>query len=236
MGQRLFVVIIGVRKMGLNEDKKTLLPFRKLLQKLLRTFTDGNISKSLVVSQEETKRMVRLMPGEFAICKEMERDMKKILFILRCDPHDRMCIPRRSGEQRGLTRPEKWQDANISHYSYELTISCFVFSPDMPLVIEVQNGEAVSMTYKLGKEIDAANMELFQRYDTIDKVFAELEKAQSEGQKESRSRTTKPMASPHRSPSIMPKWQQTTNSICQFRISKCCRKISLVEFHPLQVE
>ena len=76
---------------------------------------------------------------------------------------------------------DKWQDANISHYRYELAISCFcVFSQDMPLVIEVKDGEVVSMEYKSGKEIDAANMELFQRYDTIDKVFAELEKAQSE--------------------------------------------------------
>ena len=170
--------------MGLNEDKKTLLPFRKLLQKLLRTFTDGNISKSLVVSQEETKRMVRLMPGEFAICKEMERDMKKILFILVAILMTGCASLVGQASSEVERAQEKWQDANISHYSYELTISCFcVFSPDMPLVIEVQNGEAVSMTYKSGKEIDAANMELFQRYDTIDKVFAELEKAQNEAER-----------------------------------------------------
>ncbi len=79
---------------------------------------------------------------------------------------------------------EKWQDANISHYRYELAISCFcVFSQDMPLVIEVKDGEVVSMEYKSGKEIDAANLELFQRYDTIDKIFAELEKAQSEAER-----------------------------------------------------
>ncbi len=77
---------------------------------------------------------------------------------------------------------EKWQNANISHYRYELAIGCFcIFSQDMPLVIEVKDGQVASMAYKNGKEIDAANLEVFQRYDTIDKIFAEIEKARSEG-------------------------------------------------------
>jgi len=77
---------------------------------------------------------------------------------------------------------EKWQDANISHYRYELTIGCFcIFSQDMPLVIEVQDGQVVSMEYKSGKAIDEASKEIFQRYDTIDKIFAEIEKAREGG-------------------------------------------------------
>ena len=51
----------------------------------------------------------------------------------------------------------------------------------MPLVIEVKDGEALSIEYKSGKEIDAASMELFQRYATIDKIFAELENAREGG-------------------------------------------------------
>ena len=79
---------------------------------------------------------------------------------------------------------EKWQNANVSHYRYELSISCFcIFAQDMPLVIEVKDGEVVSMEYKSGKEIDPALLEQFQRYDTIDKIFAELEKAQSEAER-----------------------------------------------------
>ncbi len=35
----------------------------------------------------------------------------------------------------------------------------------------------MSMEYKSGKEIDPALLADFQRYDTIDKIFAELEKA-----------------------------------------------------------
>jgi Zn-dependent M32 family carboxypeptidase len=69
----------------------------------------------------------------------------------------------------------KWQDAGISHYRYDLSISCFcVFTQDMPLIIEVQDGKVVSMQYKSGKEIDPSLLELFEKYATIDRTFAEL--------------------------------------------------------------
>lgn len=69
----------------------------------------------------------------------------------------------------------KWQDANISHYRYNLSISCFcVFTQDMPLVIEVKDGKVVSMEFQSGKEIDQSLLELFNKYATIDRVFAEL--------------------------------------------------------------
>jgi hypothetical protein len=71
---------------------------------------------------------------------------------------------------------EKWQDQDITHYRYHLSITCFcVFSQDMPLIIEVQDGNVVSMEFQSGKEIDAANRELFDKYATIDRIFAELE-------------------------------------------------------------
>jgi hypothetical protein len=71
---------------------------------------------------------------------------------------------------------EKWQDAGISHYRYNLFISCFcVFTQDMPLIIEVQDGEVVSMEFQSGKEIDPSLLELFEKYATIDRVFTEVE-------------------------------------------------------------
>lgn len=107
--------------------------------------------------------------------------MRKILFILLaafltgC-----AAVAGQASSEIGRAQ-EKWQDANVSHYRYELAIGCFcVFSQDMPLVIEIQDGEVVSMEYKSGKEIDPANLELFQKYDTLDKIFAELEKALGE--------------------------------------------------------
>ena len=71
---------------------------------------------------------------------------------------------------------EKWQDAGISHYRYHLSISCFcVFVENMPLVIEVQDGEIVSMEFHNGAEIDPSLLELFEKYATIDRIFAEVE-------------------------------------------------------------
>ena len=72
---------------------------------------------------------------------------------------------------------QKWQAANISHYRYNVAISCFcIFSQDMPLIIEVRDGQVVSMEYASGNEIDAANRQYFQRFETIDKVFGQLHK------------------------------------------------------------
>jgi uncharacterized protein DUF6174 len=71
---------------------------------------------------------------------------------------------------------EKWQDQGISHYRYHLFVGCFcVFSADMPLIIEVQDGKAVSIEYQSGNEIDASNREIFKKYETMDLIFAELE-------------------------------------------------------------
>ena len=73
---------------------------------------------------------------------------------------------------------QQWQEAAISHYRFNLNMVCFcAFAENMPLVIEVQDGNVVSMEYQNGNEIDPASLEFFQRYETIDKIFAELEKA-----------------------------------------------------------
>jgi hypothetical protein len=72
---------------------------------------------------------------------------------------------------------EKWQNARIGHYRFNLFVGCFCsFTQDMPLLIEVQDGAIVSMAYQSGKEIDASVRDLFEKYGTIDRVFAELEK------------------------------------------------------------
>ena len=71
---------------------------------------------------------------------------------------------------------EKWRDANISHYRFNLSIGCFcVFSQDMPLVIEVMDGKVVSMEYQSGNAIDATSREFFDKFTTIDWIFSELE-------------------------------------------------------------
>ena len=72
--------------------------------------------------------------------------MKKLLLVLMtlvlaaCS-----AVPSAAGNQSDIEQnQEKWQNANISHYRYHLHISCFcIFAENMPLVIEVQDGEVV---------------------------------------------------------------------------------------------
>jgi Family of unknown function (DUF6174) len=101
--------------------------------------------------------------------------MRKILFIILAILLT-ACSAMQPKSEVDLAR-EKWQDANISHYRFNLFIGCFcAYTQDMPLIIEVKNGEVVSMKYQSGKEIEAGNLDYFQRFATIDKIFDELKK------------------------------------------------------------
>lgn len=103
--------------------------------------------------------------------------MRKILFILMAVVLTACASVGAASSDFDIAR-DKWQDAGVSHYRFNLNISCFcIFTQDMPLIIEVQDGQVVSMEYQSGNEIDPSNLELFQRYETIDKIFAELETA-----------------------------------------------------------
>ncbi len=100
--------------------------------------------------------------------------MRKLLFIIialvltACSVRSQTEIERNE---------QKWQNTNISHYRFHLVVGCFcVFSQNMPLVIEVQNNEVVSMEYKSGNEIDASSCQIFEKYGTIDRIFSELKK------------------------------------------------------------
>ena len=107
--------------------------------------------------------------------------MRKILFVLLALVLS-ACASVGAASSEYDQAYETWQNADISHYRFELTYSCFcAFTADMPLIIEVQDGEVVSMEYKSGNEINPASEELFQQYATIDRIFAELEKALNGG-------------------------------------------------------
>jgi hypothetical protein len=72
---------------------------------------------------------------------------------------------------------KKWNDANITHYRFELSIGCFcAFHDQMPLTVEVQNGESVSITNSSGTVVTKTDpsFENFSRYATIDRLFTEL--------------------------------------------------------------
>ena len=104
--------------------------------------------------------------------------MKKLLLLVLvillsgCATIANAGVPKSEVEQAR----EKWQNANITHYRFKLFLGCFcVFSQDMPLNIEVKDGQVVSMKYQSGKEVDANLVEYFQRFATIDKLLDEIE-------------------------------------------------------------
>jgi hypothetical protein len=76
-----------------------------------------------------------------------------------------------------------WNDANISHYRYTLSLSCFcAFMDDMPLTVEVKDDKVVSITSGKGAVIDSTNpsYEIFQNYVPMENLFAQLKSALEE--------------------------------------------------------
>ena len=73
---------------------------------------------------------------------------------------------------------QTWQDSGITHYRFSLHIGCFcVFRDQMPITVEVQNGDIISMTYPDGTLVAETDpsYETFSKYATIDRIFSELE-------------------------------------------------------------
>lgn len=73
---------------------------------------------------------------------------------------------------------DKWQNAGIHHYRFELTVGCFCpFRSQMPLTVEVQNGAVISMIDVNGDAISTTDpmSEFILKYATIDRIFSELE-------------------------------------------------------------
>ena len=77
----------------------------------------------------------------------------------------------------------KWQDAKITHYRYTLSIGCFcAFREDMPVTVEVLNGEIVSIISANGSPMDSTNpaYSSVEYYATMDRLFTQLKSALDE--------------------------------------------------------
>lgn len=83
-----------------------------------------------------------------------------------------------AGNGTELSRNQnKWQKAKIDHYSFALHVGCFcVFRSQMPMTVEVQNNEVVSITDVNGQAVSLTdpNSEFILQYATIDRIFSEL--------------------------------------------------------------
>ena len=76
----------------------------------------------------------------------------------------------------------KWHNLNVTHYRFDLDVRCFcAFTGQMPLTIEVRDGQVVSETDKTGQPVAPQFKDAFGKYDTIEKLFALLDAAKNGG-------------------------------------------------------
>ena len=70
-----------------------------------------------------------------------------------------------------------WESQSIRHYRFDLTISCFcVFNDQMPLTIEVQDGQVVSISAAGGADISDFR-DFYSGFDTMEKLFDTIAEA-----------------------------------------------------------
>ena len=106
--------------------------------------------------------------------------MKKIIFITLIF----MLAACSAGGSELSRNQQKWQDANITHYRFNLNISCFcAFRDQMPLTIEVRDDQIVHMAAVDGTLVldTDQNYEFYAPHATIDLLFDEIEAAINEG-------------------------------------------------------
>ena len=80
----------------------------------------------------------------------------------------------------GPQRPQAlWEAQGYDHYRYTLQVGCFCMTDvTRPVVIEVRDGAAVSITY--ADDGSPADPALFARYDAIDDLFTVIDEAASQ--------------------------------------------------------
>lgn len=72
---------------------------------------------------------------------------------------------------------QKWEAQNVTHYRYKVDLLCFcAFRDKMPLTIEVDNGQTVSILDNQGQQI-TESLEVFERYDSIEAIFSTVDAA-----------------------------------------------------------
>ena len=68
---------------------------------------------------------------------------------------------------------DKWEAQSISHYRFDLTISCFCpFRDIIPVTVEVKDGQIVSMTDVSGQPLREEFRATFEQAATIESLFA----------------------------------------------------------------
>jgi len=108
--------------------------------------------------------------------------MKKFLLLLLALVLTACASNAAAGASEFSQNQQKWEDANITHYRFDVNISCFcAFRDQMPLTIEVRDGQVVSLTNVNGDQVldTDPNYQFFAPYATLDLLFSELDAAQN---------------------------------------------------------
>jgi ABC-type glycerol-3-phosphate transport system substrate-binding protein len=78
---------------------------------------------------------------------------------------------------------EKWEGQNFDHYRFTVALSCFCAFAGAEVTYDVQNGQVVNESVQAAPDrpVDAAQVsEIYQAYNTIEKVFDYVEQATNE--------------------------------------------------------
>jgi len=105
--------------------------------------------------------------------------MKKcLLFVLATVILLSACSPAKTDLDQNR---DKWTQANVTHYRFQLFVGCFcAFTQQMPLTVEVKDGEVMAITNNAGEAIAADMLAIFEQYDTIERLFDFVENAQKD--------------------------------------------------------
>jgi hypothetical protein len=72
-----------------------------------------------------------------------------------------------------------WESQAVDDYRYKLQVGCFcLVDVTRPVIVEVKDGQVASITY--ANDGTAADPALFERYDSIDKLFAIINEAEAQ--------------------------------------------------------
>lgn len=72
-----------------------------------------------------------------------------------------------------------WATQGIDDYQYTVQVGCFcIVDATRPVVVEVRDGQVVSLTY--ADDGTAADPALFERYNSIDKIFAIISEVETQ--------------------------------------------------------
>jgi hypothetical protein len=74
-----------------------------------------------------------------------------------------------------------WESQGIAHYRFDLSMTCFCgFRDQMPLTIEVQDGQVVTMSAANGGDVGQYR-DTYARFDSLGKLFDIIANAEERG-------------------------------------------------------